>query len=91
MFSRFTDEAQKILLMTKKEMHDLKHPYVGSEHLLLAILHNDNLEITKLLKEFGLTYEMCKKEIVSVILNQLDAPLIGSVNNTPTNNTINII
>lgn len=67
MFSRFTDEAQKILLMTKKEMHDLKHPYVGSEHLLLAILHNDNLEITKLLKEFGLTYEMCKKEIVSVI------------------------
>ena len=42
MFSRFTEEAQKILLMSKKEMQELKHPYVSSEHLLLAILHYSN-------------------------------------------------
>lgn len=67
MFSRFSEEAQKVLLMTKKEMQELKHPYVGSEHLLLAILHNKDLEITKFLEECGLVYEKCKKEIVSVI------------------------
>ena len=67
MFSRFTEEAQKVLLMTKKEMQELKHPYVGSEHLLLAILHNKELELTKLLKECQLTYEGCRKEIISVI------------------------
>lgn len=67
MFSRFSEEAQKILLMTKKEMQDLKHPYVSSEHLLLAILHNKDLEITKFLEECGLTYEKCRNEIISVI------------------------
>ena len=30
----------------KKEMQELKHPYVGTEHLLLAILHNVDLNIT---------------------------------------------
>ena len=67
MFSKFSEEAQKVLLMTKKEMQNLKHPYVGSEHLLLAILHNKELEITKFLEECQLTYEKCYKEIVSVI------------------------
>ena len=43
MFGNFTEEARKILVDAKKEMHDLKHPYVGSEHLLLAILKNDNI------------------------------------------------
>lgn len=54
MFSRFSEEAQKVLLMTKREMQELKHPYVGSEHLLLAILHNKDLELTKFLEECGL-------------------------------------
>lgn len=67
MFARFTEEAQKILLMTKKEMQELKHPYVGSEHLLLAILHNKDTDITKFLESCQLTYERCRKEIVDVI------------------------
>lgn len=67
MFSRFSEEAQKVLLMTKKEMQELKHPYVGSEHLLLAILHNKDLELTKFLEECGLNYDKCRNEIISVI------------------------
>ena len=67
MFSRFTEEAQKILLMTKKEMQELKHPYVGSEHLLLAILHDRESDITKFLEECQLTYEKCRNEIINVI------------------------
>ena len=30
MFSRFSEEAQKALILAKKEMNNLKHPYVGS-------------------------------------------------------------
>lgn len=67
MFSRFTEDAQKVLVMTKKEMLELKHPYVGSEHLLLAILHNNDLLITKLLEECDITYDKCKKEIIRII------------------------
>ena len=67
MFSRFSEEAQKILLMTKKEMYDLKHPYVGSEHFLLAILKNKNLPITKFLEEYHVSYNIFKNEIVKII------------------------
>ena len=45
----FDEDSQKILVDAKKEMYNLKHPYVGSEHLLLAILKNKDLEITKFL------------------------------------------
>ena len=67
MFSSFDEEAQKVLLMAIKEMVDLCHPYVGSEHLLLAILHNEQLSITKILNNYNLTYEKYKNEIIKVI------------------------
>ena len=67
MFSRFNEEAQKILLMTKKEMFELRHPYVGSEHFLLAILKNKDLSVTKFLAGFQVSYENFKAEIINVI------------------------
>lgn len=67
MLSRFSEEAQKVLLLMKKEMMELKHPYVSSEHLLLAILHCSDLNITKFLNDCGLKYELYKNEIISVI------------------------
>ena len=50
MFGNFEEEARKVLVTAKKEMQDLHHPYVSSEHLLLAILKDDN-DITERLKE----------------------------------------
>ena len=38
MFSNFTEEARNIIVLAKQEMKKLKHPYVGSEHFLLAFL-----------------------------------------------------
>lgn len=67
MFSKFTEEARKVLVSAKKEMSDLKHPYVGSEHLLLAILKNKNSNIAKKLKEYNLDYNSFRKEIINVI------------------------
>ncbi len=66
MFSNFTEETRKIIVSAKKEMHDLNHPYVGSEHLLLAILKDDN-NISKKLKEYNLDYQKLKKEIIKII------------------------
>ena len=66
MFGNFTEEARRIIVEAKKEMYELKHPYVGSEHLLLAILKDKN-EISKKLKEFNLTYEKLKQEIINII------------------------
>lgn len=66
MFGEFTEEARKILVSAKEEMYELKHPYVGSEHLLLAILKDNNV-ISKKLKEYNLTYDVLKKEITNII------------------------
>ena len=67
MFSKFTENAQKILLMTKQEMLSLKHPYVGSEHLLLAILKDKDSDISSFLNLYGVTYELCRDEIIKII------------------------
>ena len=66
MFNEFCEEARKVMVSAKEEMYELKHPYVGSEHLLLAILKNEN-DVSKKLKEYKLTYESLKKEIINVI------------------------
>ena len=66
MFSKFSEEAQKVLLNAKKEMKDLKHPYVGSEHLFLALLKT-NKEFKKKLNDVGITYSKFKEKIIDMI------------------------
>ena len=66
MFGNFNEEARKVLMVAKKEMKDLKHPYVGSEHLMLAILKGNN-NVSKKLKEYDLNYEVFKKELSNVV------------------------
>lgn len=66
MISNFNEEAQEILMKAKLEMLELKHPYVGTEHLVLSILHTKN-ELTEKLESYNLTYNRFKKEILNVI------------------------
>lgn len=66
MFGKFSEEAQKVLILANKEMSELKHPYVGSEHLFLAIL-KQNDEISKKLKKYKVTYKIFKDELIKII------------------------
>ena len=66
MISNFNEEAQEILIKAKLEMLELRHPYVGTEHLVLAILHTNN-ELTEKLNNYNLTYTKFKKEIINII------------------------
>lgn len=67
MFSKFSEEAQKMLLLARREMMDLNHPYVGSEHLLLAILYNKNLSLTRRLNIYGINYDNFRRELIKVV------------------------
>ena len=62
----FDEMSQKLIINAKKEMYDLKHPYVGSEHLLLAILHED-LDITKILNDFNINYDNFRNELIKIV------------------------
>ncbi len=66
MFSKFSEDAQKVLMNAKKEMQDLKHPYVGSEHLFLSLLKVNN-DSSKKLNELGITYNSFKDKLIELI------------------------
>ena len=66
MLGNFNEEAQFILIKSKEEMLELCHPYIGTEHLVLAILKTDN-DLSKKLTNYGLTYEKFKTEITTII------------------------
>ena len=67
MFSKFSEEARKILLNMQKEMTSLKHPYIGSEHLLLSILKYGNSDDLKVLKGFNITYDTFRNELIKIV------------------------
>ena len=66
MIGNFSMEAQKILLNARKEMLELGHPYIGTEHLLLSILSSDT-ELARNLDSYNLTYELFKNELCRVV------------------------
>ena len=67
MFSKYDEEAKKVLLNMQKEMVELKHPYIGSEHLLLSLLKYGNENIVNRFFEVGVTYDSFKKELIDVV------------------------
>lgn len=66
MFGNFDEEARSVLVRAKEEMYNLNHPYVSSEHLLLSILKGDN-DISSRLKEYDLSYDVFKDEIIKIV------------------------
>lgn len=67
MFTKFNEETRKALIQSKNEMKKLKHPYVGSEHLLLALLKNKNYSVTTVLNKFDIDYEKFRKKVIEII------------------------
>ena len=61
MFKNFEMNIASIFRSAECERFELKHPYVGTEHLLLAILSTDT-EMINFFKCYNLTYELFRKE-----------------------------
>ena len=66
MYNNFNYEISKIFKNAENEMLDLKHPYVGSEHLLLSLLNNND-NLSKLLADNNITYKKFKAELTKVV------------------------
>lgn len=66
MFKNFGMDVANIFRRAEDERFKLKHPYVGTEHLLLAILYYDK-DINNLFKKYNLTYELFKEELLMVV------------------------
>lgn len=80
----FNKSVCRILEIAEQEMLNCHHPYVGTEHLLLALLKNNN--ISEICLKYNLTYKNFKKELIKVIgmankesVNILYTPLLKIV------------
>lgn len=67
MFSKFDEQAKKVLANMQKEMAMLKHPYIGSEHLFLSLLKMGEKDDIKLLNKAGITYDIFKNELIKIV------------------------
>ena len=66
MFNNFGFMGSKILKVAENERYKLSHPYVGSEHLLLAILKESSLLKSKL-NDYNLTYKNFREELIKIV------------------------
>lgn len=66
MIGNFNEEAQTVLINAKKEMLELGHPYIGTEHLLLSILNSDS-NVCNRLGNYNLNYSNFREELCRVV------------------------
>ncbi len=66
MFNNFKEETKKMVVLAKKEMINLKHPYLGSEHLMLSILKSNN-NVSNTLKKYGINYKKYYDEVINLV------------------------
>jgi len=63
----FAPEAREILELAKVEADDLKHNYIGTEHLLLGLLGKDGTRAAAILHGQGLTLEDARKQLADIM------------------------
>ena len=66
MFAKFSLSSQELLLNAKKEMDSLNHPYIGTEHLVLAFLKDSNSSVCKSLNGFNIYYDNYKENLLKI-------------------------
>ncbi|MDH7577119.1 MAG: ATP-dependent Clp protease ATP-binding subunit [Bacillota bacterium] len=67
MFGRFTERAQKVFLLAQEEARRLKHPAVGTEHLLLGLLREGEGIAAKALQTLGVDLQKVRQEVEKVV------------------------
>ena len=63
----FTDRVRKVLQMAREEAARLHHEYVGTEHILLGLLREQEGVGGEVLTQFGLTIENTRKEVIRLL------------------------
>ncbi|MBQ6586506.1 MAG: hypothetical protein IJH83_06860, partial [Coriobacteriales bacterium] len=67
MFEKFTDKARKVLILAQEEARGLNQAYVGTEHLLLGLIREQEGIAAQALKNLGVTYEDALFQVKSIV------------------------
>ena len=67
MFERFTDRARRVIVLAQEEARMLNHNYIGTEHILLGLIHEGEGVAAKALESMGISLEDVRKEVEELI------------------------
>ena len=82
-FDKFTDKARKVLVLAQEEARALHQPYVGTEHVLLALLKEKEGLAAQSLDHLGVTYEAAFTCVQQLIKGDASADVSGHLSFTP--------
>jgi ATP-dependent Clp protease ATP-binding subunit ClpA len=83
MFERFTDRARRVVVLAQEEARGLKHNFIGTEHILLALLDERDGVGARALTRFGMQPEPVREEIKVLVGTGASAPPTGHIPFTP--------
>ena len=83
MAKRFTENAQKIILIAQEEAKRLNHDYVGTEHIMLGLTALEGTVSNKILASLGITFRKVRLEIEKMVGVGDAVMLLGEIPFTP--------
>ncbi|WP_448854510.1 ATP-dependent Clp protease ATP-binding subunit [Corynebacterium frankenforstense] len=67
MFERFTDRARRVIVLAQEEARMLNHNYIGTEHILLGLIHEGEGVAAKALESMGISLDDVRREVEEII------------------------
>ena len=67
MFERFTDRARRVVVLAQEEARMLNHNYIGTEHILLGLIHEGEGVAAKSLESLGISLEGVRSQVEEII------------------------
>ena len=74
MFERFTDRARRVVVLAQEEARMLNHNYIGTEHILLGLIHEGEGVAAKSLESLGISLEAVRSQVEEIIGQGQQAP-----------------
>ena len=74
MFEKFTDKARRVVVLAQEEAKLLNHNYIGTEHILLGLIHEGEGVAAKALEALGINLEQVREQVQDIIGQGQQAP-----------------
>jgi len=67
LFERFTERARQVVVLAQEEARTLKHNYIGTEHILLGLLREEEGLAARVLESLDITVERVRSQVVRIV------------------------
>jgi ATP-dependent Clp protease ATP-binding subunit ClpC len=74
MFERFTDRARRVVVLAQEEARMLNHSYIGTEHILLGLIHEGEGVAARALESLGISLYAVREQVQEIIGQGKDVP-----------------